>query len=51
MRKWYGVFFCLGPQAEDSYTELKRGQLNVCNVNVYCEWCTLLAPVAEICVR
>jgi hypothetical protein len=40
--------------AEDSATKLKRGQLNVCIVYVYCVWslwCTLFPPVAEICAR
>ncbi len=48
-REWYGAFPDWGPLAEDSATKLKKGQLNVCNVQ--CVWCTLFPPVAEIYAR
>jgi len=49
MREWYGAFPDWGPLAEDfaTNTKLKRGQLNVCTVYVYCVWWTM----AEICTR
>jgi hypothetical protein len=46
---WYGAFPDWGPLAKDSATKLKRGLLNVYTVHVYCVWCTLFPPVAEIC--
>jgi hypothetical protein len=41
MREWKGVVWGL-PLAEDSAAKLKRSQLNVCIVYVYCVRCTLL---------
>jgi hypothetical protein len=40
-----------GPLAEDSASKLKKSQLNVCTVYVYCVRCTLFPPVAKICAR
>jgi hypothetical protein len=37
----------LGQLVEDSATKLKRGPAKC----VYCVWCTLFPPVAEICAR
>ena len=36
------LFLLCRPLSEDSATKLKRGQLNVCTVYVYCVWCTVL---------
>ncbi len=43
-----GLFLYWGPFAEDSAAKLKKSQLNVCTVYVYCVLCTLFLPVAEI---
>jgi hypothetical protein len=40
-----------GPLAEDSAAKLKRSQLNVCTVYVYCVRCTLFPPAADNCAR
>jgi hypothetical protein len=46
---------CGGHSPKDSTSKLKRGQLNVCTVRygtvryVFCVWCTLFPPAAEIC--
>ncbi len=45
------IFLSGEPLAEDSATKLKRGQLNVCTVYVYCVWYTHFPPVADICAR
>ncbi len=44
-----GLFLIWGPLAEDSAAKLKRSQLNVCTVYIYCVRCTLFPPVAETC--
>ncbi len=49
--EWYGAFPDWGPLAEDSAAKLKKSQLNVCTVYVYCVRCILLPPVAEIYAR
>ncbi len=46
-----GHFLIVGHWPKDSATKLKGGQLNVCTVYVYCVWCTLFPPVAEISAR
>jgi hypothetical protein len=50
-REWYGAFPGCGPLAEDSAAKLKRSQLNVCTVYVYCVRYTLFPSAAEICAR
>jgi hypothetical protein len=45
-----GLFLIWGPLAEDSATKLKRGQLSVCTVSVYCVWCIFFLPVG-VCAR
>jgi hypothetical protein len=47
----HGAFPDRGPLAEDSAAKLKKSQLNVCTVYVYCVRCTLFPPVAETCAR
>ncbi len=51
LREWYGAFPDSGPLAEDSAAELKRIQLNVCIVCVYCVRRTFFPPAAETCAR
>ncbi len=45
-----GLFLIGGPLTEDSAAKLKKSQLNVCTVYVYCVY-SILPPVAEICAR
>jgi hypothetical protein len=40
-----GLFPNWGPMAEDSAAKIKRSQLNVCTVYVYCVRCTLSPPL------
>ncbi len=40
MREWYGAFPDCVPLAEDYAGKLKRSQLNVCNLYVYCVQCS-----------
>jgi hypothetical protein len=47
----YEAFPDWGPLAEDSAAKLKRSQLSVCTVYVYCVLCTLFSPAAEIWAR
>ncbi len=43
MREWSGAFPDCGPLAEDSAAKLKRSQLIVCTVYVYCvRWLKLV---------
>jgi hypothetical protein len=46
-----GAFPDWGPLAEDSAAKLKRSQLNLCTVYVYCVRCTLFPPETETCAR
>ncbi len=43
--------FLIGGHLLKIAARLKRSQLNVCTVYVYCVRCTLFPPVAETCAR
>jgi hypothetical protein len=44
-----GLFLIWGPLAEDSATKLKRGQLSVCTVSVYCVFLYFFPPCGCLC--